>query len=547
MIKNMGGAGKKTVLLTGASGSMGSEAFRLLWQMRDRYDIVLLLRPSRKNKKLFRYYERAAGITPFPGPGTARGEGLKIVWGDVQHRDDVEEACEGIDVCLHPAALISPEADRDPEEAWKVNHLGTKSIVEAIEARDPEHIRMVYIGSVAEYGNRMAPVHVGRTGDPVIPSVFDHYALTKISGELEVMQSRIRHRVSLRQTFIMIPDLFSLMDPIMFHQPLNTFMENTTARDSGRLLVSCIEVPSDSGFWGNYYNISGGPACRTTYLEFMERIYGMLGLSLRRVMDRQWFALQNFHMMFYEDAGKLDAFLHHWEGGLSMEDYYREVWRKFPWYLKMTALYNRYVPPWRWMVQAATRDRLRKLALQPHGTLRWKKEKDAGRIRAFFGSSEAMESIPGWEAPLPSLDHNLPHIKLDHGYDESKETLDTEDLRFAAECRGGSLVYGRDTRETAGKGRTEGGSESGPGRTSVSKEVAGTFGTEEGGDWNGDMDALLTWRCGRGHTFRMTPHAVLKGGHWCMECISPPWAYDEVAAVNPFAAQVLNPGDTLPQ
>ena len=45
---------KQVVLLTGASGSMGFETFKLLWEKRDRYDIVLLLRPSKKNKKKFR-------------------------------------------------------------------------------------------------------------------------------------------------------------------------------------------------------------------------------------------------------------------------------------------------------------------------------------------------------------------------------------------------------------------------------------------------------------------------------------------------------------
>ena len=45
---------KELVLLTGASGSMGFETFKLLWEKRDRYDIVLLLRPSEKNATEFR-------------------------------------------------------------------------------------------------------------------------------------------------------------------------------------------------------------------------------------------------------------------------------------------------------------------------------------------------------------------------------------------------------------------------------------------------------------------------------------------------------------
>ena len=153
-------AKREKILLTGASGSMGFEAFKLLWEKRDQYDIVLLLRPSGKNKKKFREYVKLA----------SRVGSLKIVWGDVLNRADVEEACGGIDWCLHPMALISPEADRNPEMADKVNARGTRYLVESIEAEGPDRIKMIYIGTVAEYGDRLPPVHMGRTGDPVLPS-----------------------------------------------------------------------------------------------------------------------------------------------------------------------------------------------------------------------------------------------------------------------------------------------------------------------------------------------------------------------------------------
>jgi len=191
---------KQVILLTGASGSMGFETFKLLWEKRNRYDIVLFLRPSKKNKKKFRLYEHQA-----EQEGLKETKGFRIVWGDVLNREDVVEACRGIDWCLHPMALISPAADHNPEMAEKVNARGTQYLVEAIEAENPEHIRLVHIGTVAEYGDRLPPVHVCRTGDPVLPSVFDHYAISKVKGELAVMQSRIKHKVSLRQTFIMIP------------------------------------------------------------------------------------------------------------------------------------------------------------------------------------------------------------------------------------------------------------------------------------------------------------------------------------------------------
>jgi hypothetical protein len=72
---------KEKVCLFGASGTMGNEALKELWAKRDRYDVVLLLRPSEKNKKSIRKYEEEVGVRPIPGKGVAEGGGLKIVWG----------------------------------------------------------------------------------------------------------------------------------------------------------------------------------------------------------------------------------------------------------------------------------------------------------------------------------------------------------------------------------------------------------------------------------------------------------------------------------
>ena len=74
---------RKRVLLTGASGSMGREAFRILWERRAEFEITLLLRPSRKNRLAFRKYQ----------------DELRIIWGDIRNKSDVEKACEGIDAC----------------------------------------------------------------------------------------------------------------------------------------------------------------------------------------------------------------------------------------------------------------------------------------------------------------------------------------------------------------------------------------------------------------------------------------------------------------
>lgn len=48
------------------------------------------------------------------------------------------------------------------------------------EQPDPDKVHFVYVGTVAETGARTYPIHWGRVGDPINPSIFDYYALSKV-------------------------------------------------------------------------------------------------------------------------------------------------------------------------------------------------------------------------------------------------------------------------------------------------------------------------------------------------------------------------------
>ena len=56
--------------------------------------------------------------------------------------------------------------------------------------------------------------------------------------------------------------------------------------------------------------------------------------------------------------------------------------------------------------------------------------------------------------------------------------------------------------------------------------------------WSGNMHDKLRWRCAFEHEFDASPYLILKTGHWCLECLAPPWRYDEDARRNPFFAQI---------
>ncbi len=498
---------RERVALFGASGTMGWKAFEELWRRRERYDIVLLLRPSAKNKAMFAPYERMAGVASTDGPGIVRGQGLTIVWGDATRYEDVVEAVQGVDYVLDAMAYISPQADYHPEIACAVNTEGIRNIIGAIESQPggAEHICLAYTGTVAATGDRLPPIHWGRVGDPLKPSIFDYYAVTKIAGERLVLESAIKHWVSLRMTFIMptcYQDCLDLQDPIAFHMPINACMENITDRDAGFGLVNVLDVGRDSDFWRRVYNMGGGPQMRCTAYDFLNLNYMLNGLSgVEACTERCWYALRNFHMQFYQDSQVLERYLHFWRD--SLQSYWQAVAQSMPLSMRAVAWLCRHAPAVRKQVEAVTYRRMQAM-VENHrnGTVYWYQHRNDRRISAFFKDYVTYEAILGWEQDLPAVDPTQPCSPLDHGYDERKAHLDVSDLQQAARFRGGECL-------------------------------AKT--------WNGGRYSPLTWRCAYGHEFEARPYTVLKAGHWCPQCTPPPWDYDRQARSNPFFAQVWYP------
>ena len=498
---------KETVVLFGASGSMGHEAFKELWRRRENYHIVLLLLPNQEEKRLFRKYEREAGIPSLPGKGVAEGGGLKIVWGDVTEYQDVEQAIHGADWVLNAMALISPLADYYPEAARRVNIDGITHIIKAIESQPggADRIKYIHTGTVAETGDRLPPIHVGRTGDPLKPSIFDYYAVTKIAGERVVLDSNLKYWASLRMTFIMpvdYQDYISLWDPIMFHQPIHTCMENISTRDAGFGLVNALDIPEESDFWRKAYNMGGGSGMRCSAYGFMNEALKLGGISrVEEVMERKWFATRNFHMQYFEDSHITNAYLNYWRDSLG--DWLTALSVDMPLGIKLVRRLADHLPFFQRLIESTTYQRmLGMVENHKNGTGYWIKTRNDQRISAFFKDYQNYEDIPGWDGDLPALVPELDWTRLDHGYDEDKSQLELDDLREAARFRGGECLASQ---------------------------------------WKGGMYQTLKWRCARGHEFTGKPYTILRAGHWCPECVPPPWDFDQEARLNPFFAQVWYP------
>ena len=287
---------KKRILLTGASGNIGREVLAQLIRYPDKYDIVVIGRPGLKTQKFFRKY---------------RGR-IRIFKGDISYYEQVEAACTNVDTVIHLAAVIPPLADDNPKLAHRVNVVGTQNIIKALEKKSPDAF-LLYSSSVAVYGDRLSNPEI-KVSDPITESPQDEYSKTKIEAEKLIQNSGLDWSI-FRLTAIMGFKNHK-MSKLMFRMPLATQMEIATVEDTARAFVNAIQKKQEIN--RRIFNLGGGPSCRITYREFLEKNFEVYGLG-KFDLPEEAFARKNFHCGNYMDGDELEEILHFRRSG--MDDY----------------------------------------------------------------------------------------------------------------------------------------------------------------------------------------------------------------------------------
>lgn len=104
---------------------------------------------------------------------------FKLIEGDIRNIDDCQQACQGMTIVLHQAALGSvPRSVADPITSNNVNISGFVNML--VAARDAGVKRFVYAASSSTYGDsETLPKVEDKIGKPLSP-----YAVTKYVNEL---------------------------------------------------------------------------------------------------------------------------------------------------------------------------------------------------------------------------------------------------------------------------------------------------------------------------------------------------------------------------
>lgn len=148
------------ILITGGVGNLGS---RLLIPLVQRGDNVVLF---------------DLNDTPFiPSP---EFEKCTLFKGDLTSREDILNAVRehDIDSIFHLGAILSTDAEKNPDRAWPINMEGIRNVLEA--ARQCEIGKVVFASTLATYGAGLpSPLEIDA---PMWPASL--YGVTKVAGEL---------------------------------------------------------------------------------------------------------------------------------------------------------------------------------------------------------------------------------------------------------------------------------------------------------------------------------------------------------------------------
>ena len=483
--------------LTGATGNMGKCLMQELVNIPDVDKIKILGNRKKTTEKLLKKFRKYHSK-------------IEVIYGGINNKTCLSSFLNELDYVINMAGVIPPASDQNPKAAISVNQEGPKSLVEMIEKMDKQP-KLIHISTVAVYGDRNYHNIFGEVGDPLLPSPFDIYSITKVRGEYAVLESAVKKWAILRQTAVLYDELLfkNVSDGLMFHTCFNAPLEWVSARDSAVLIRNILLKDQngeldDDNFWLKCFNIGGGEENRITGFDTLDIGFRIIGARCEQFIDTNYNSLRNFHGVWFSDGYKLEELFHYQKE--TVVGFWKKIARKHPYFGCAKILPKK-------LLKALV---IKRLLNDPNSPTCWVNKKDEARVMAYFGGLDKYQAIPKDWSMFPLLSKNThPDVKLslkdlrskytylDHGFDIHKDfrEIDIEDLRNVAFLHGGKLLT-KDFKK-------------------------------------GDIYQKVEWENQDGVVFKAKPYTILGCGHWYNKSYEENvWDYDRLAKKDKIYADV---------
>lgn len=248
----------KTVLVTGACGNIGARTVRHLTSKGHEVVAVDLRNPKTETI------------------ASSFGKGVRMVWGNICDAQLWSRALEGVDAVVHLAAIIPPATDRNPTLTVAVNQTATRDLINQMEASATAR-RMVFASSMVVAGHeqhlRTPPLRADEA-----PKATDLYGRTKLACEQYLTGSSLQW--SILRIAVCPPSDVALGDASNFEAIFDTSATGRVevVHNDDAALAFANAVDCDAAIGKTLY-VGGGDRCRTTALEFYNRVFTAMGLG----------------------------------------------------------------------------------------------------------------------------------------------------------------------------------------------------------------------------------------------------------------------------
>ena len=274
----------KKVLVTGAGGTVGLQVIRFLLS-EGKYEITAL---ELKNKNV---YKR---LKPFR-------KRINIVFGDVNDDTIVDALVKDHYIVIHLAGVLPTLANIREDLCREVDYEGTKTIVDAIKDYNPDCF-LLYASSTSVYGIQEDYENITLKSKNNIDD-YDYYSKYKLECE-KYIKDNLKHYSIFRLAYI-------LGDPgresLIYNVPLSNHLELLSSEDAGYAFACAIDFLKEIN--KKTFNVSGGEKFRTTYREYLLKIFKNYGLSFK-YLSTWLLAEKNYRGGYYTDGDELDDILH---------------------------------------------------------------------------------------------------------------------------------------------------------------------------------------------------------------------------------------------